>query len=244
MKNIQMIIAYKGTRYAGWQRQPNAPTVEEALTGAIKAVTGETVTLYGAGRTDAGVHALGQSAHFHTESRVPPERFAAALNTRLPGDIRVLSSCEAPKGFHSRYSAKGKVYTYQLYLNPVLSPFYAEYSWHVNYPVDVSRMKAASAAFLGEHDFCGFMAAGSSVRGTVRTIRAITFEQEGALLRITYTGNGFLYNMVRIMTGTLAEIGMGRIKAEALPGIIASCDRKQAGMTAPPQGLFLREVLY
>ena len=105
-------------------------------------------------------------------------------------------------------------------------------------------MKAASAAFLGEHDFRGFMAAGSSVRGTVRTIRAITFEQEGALLRMTYTGNGFLYNMVRIMTGTLAEIGMGRIKAEALPGIIASCDRKQAGMTAPPQGLFLREVLY
>ncbi|WP_368272450.1 tRNA pseudouridine(38-40) synthase TruA, partial [Eubacterium callanderi] len=134
MKNIQMIIAYKGTHYAGWQRQPNAPTVEEVLTGAIKAVTGETVTLYGSGRTDAGVHALGQSANFHTESRVPPERFAAALNTRLPGDIRVLSSCEATEGFHSRYSAKGKVYTYQFYLNPVSSPFYAEYSWHVNYP--------------------------------------------------------------------------------------------------------------
>ena len=117
MKNIQMIIAYKGTRYAGWQRQPNAPTVEEVLTGAIKAVTDETVTLYGSGRTDAGVHALGQSANFHTESRVPPERFAAALNTKLPGDIRVLSSCEAPEGFHSRYSAKGKVYTYQLDLN-------------------------------------------------------------------------------------------------------------------------------
>lgn len=244
MKNIQMIIAYKGTRYAGWQRQPNVLTIEEALTGAIEAITGETVTLYGSGRTDAGVHALGQSANFHTESRVPPERFAAALNTKLPEDIRVLSSAEAPEGFHSRYSAKGKVYTYQLYLNPVLSPFYAEYSWHINYPVDVSRMKAASAAFLGEHDFRGFMAAGSSVRETVRTVRAITFEQEGALLRLTCTGNGFLYNMVRIMTGTLAEIGMGRIKAEALPGIIASCDRKQAGMTAPPQGLFLREVLY
>ena len=244
MKNIQMIIAYKGTHYAGWQRQPNVLTIEEALTGAIEAITGETVTLYGSGRTDAGVHALGQSANFHTESRVPPERFAAALNTKLPEDIRVLSSCEAPEGFHSRYLAKGKVYTYQLDLNPVSSPFYAEYSWHINYPVDVSRMKAASAAFLGEHDFRGFMAAGSSVRGTVRTVRAITFEQDGALLRMTYTGNGFLYNMVRIMTGTLAEIGVGRIKAEALPGIIASCDRKQAGMTAPPQGLFLREVLY
>lgn len=244
MKNIQMIIAYKGTHYAGWQRQPNVLTIEEVLTGAIEAIIGETVTLYGSGRTDAGVHALGQSANFHTESRVPPERFAAALNTKLPEDIRVLSSCEAPEGFHSRYSAKGKVYTYQMYLNPVSSPFYAEYSWHMNGPVDVSRMKAASAAFLGEHDFRGFMASGSSVKGTVRTIQSIVFEQEGPLLRITYTGNGFLYNMVRIMTGTLAEIGTGRIKADALPGIIASCDRKQAGITAPPQGLFLREVLY
>lgn len=244
MKNIQLIIAYKGTRYAGWQRQPNAVTVEEVLTETIEAVTKEKITLYGSGRTDAGVHALGQCANFHTGSSVPPGRFAAALNARLPQDIRILSSGEAPEGFHSRYSAKGKVYTYQLYLNPVLSPFYAEYSWHRDYPVDIDRMKEASAAFLGEHDFRGFMSAGSSVKNTVRTINAITFEAEGPLVRITYSGNGFLYNMVRIMTGTLVEIGSGRTDGADLPEIIRSGDRTRAGITAPAQGLFLKRVCY
>lgn len=244
LKNIHLTISYKGTNYPGWQKQPGLSTVESKVGDAIKAITGEEATLYGSGRTDAGVHANAQSANFHTHSSVPPERFAIALNTKLSKDIRIMESCEVPEDFNSRYSAKGKVYTYNLYFSPKASPFYTEYSWHIDMPVDVDLMKKASEFFLGKHDFSGFMSTGSSIINTVRTLESITFESQGPLLSLTYKGSGFLYKMVRIITGTLLEVGTGKIEIERIPDIIASKNRKLAGITAPPQGLFLKEVLY
>ena len=244
MVNIHIIVAYKGTHYAGWQRQPNGVTVEEKLREAIFALTGKWVTVYGSGRTDAGVHARGQSANFHTDCAIPPERFALALNTKLPPDIRVKSSRAVPERFHSRFDARGKRYIYQMYLDKIGDPFLSDLVWQVDRPLEISRMKQAAAYFVGTHDFAGFMAAGSAVKDTVRTIEAIDFSQNGSLLTLAFTGTGFLYNMVRIITGTLAEVGWGKIDPEAIPGIIAAGQRERAGMTAPAQGLFLDEVFY
>ena len=244
MKNIHLIVSYKGTAYAGWQRQPNAVTVEEKLRTAIFDLTGERITLYGSGRTDAGVHAHGQSANFHTESSIPPERFAVALNTKLPSDIRIKSSREVPEAFHSRFDARGKRYLYHLYLDRIADPFFSEYSWHIDRPLKLEAMQEAASYFKGTHDFKGFMASGSAVKDTVRTISEIRFDLEGKRLTLAYTGNGFLYNMVRIITGTLVEVGFGKIIPESIPQIILSGKRELAGITAPAQGLFLDEVFY
>ncbi|SDY35590.1 tRNA pseudouridine38-40 synthase [Eubacterium barkeri] len=244
LRNIKLTISYKGTAYAGWQFQKNAPSIEEALLDAIGQVTGETVKLYGAGRTDAGVHAEGQVANFTTASRIPGERFSLALNTKLPRDIRVVESQLVPVEFHSRYSAIGKIYAYTLYIAPIESPFYWDYSWHIRETLDLAAMKSAATAFLGEHDFRGFMSTGSSVKSTVRQIDALSIQSAGPLIRLTFQGNGFLYNMVRIITGTLVSVGMGKIKSGEIPGIIASGDRELGGMTAPAQGLMLKKVIY
>ncbi|MEG0074981.1 MAG: tRNA pseudouridine(38-40) synthase TruA [Eubacterium sp.] len=244
MRNIQLIIAYKGTHYAGWQEQPDVRTVEKTLRKAIEAITEEPTILYGSGRTDAGVHAVAQSANFYTSSRIPAERFALALNTKLPQDIRVRASYEKPEDFHSRYCAKGKVYSYRLYLGPTSSPFTNDLSWHIARKIDLTAMEKAAKPFLGEHDFSGFMSAGSSVKNTVRTIYDIRFERKENLLTIIYEGSGFLYNMVRIITGTLYEVGVGEIDRVCIPMIIASCERNQAGITAPAKGLFLERVIY
>lgn len=244
MRNIRLCIAYKGTNYAGWQRQPNALGIETVITEAIRNLTGEQVVIYGSGRTDAGVHALGQCANFHTESSIPDERFAIALNTKLPRDIRVLKSELVEPDFHSRYSAKGKRYLYQIDLSPVESPFYSEFSWHVNWKLDIVQMQKAAANFVGTHDFRAFMASGSHVKDTVRTVRSIDFVEKDSRLQIYFEGNGFLYNMVRIMTGTLVDVGIGKIEPGYIRAIIDSLDRSQAGITAPAQGLFLEKVFY
>ncbi|MDD3308062.1 MAG: tRNA pseudouridine(38-40) synthase TruA [Acetobacterium sp.] len=244
MKNIQLIISYRGTNYCGWQVQPNGVTVQEVIMRAIKDLTGEAVNLTGSGRTDAGVHALGQSANFFTASTIPPEGWYRALNTRLPADIRVIHSRECHPDFHSRYHAKGKSYLYKILASPVASPFLADLAFHVNRTLDWAAMEEAAASFLGEHDFTAFMASGSSIKTTIRTIFEISFSNNDDLWEMTFTGNGFLYNMVRIMAGTLYEVGYGRLKAQDIAAIIAGKDRSKAGITAPAHGLYLKEVYY
>lgn len=244
MKNIQLIISYRGTNYCGWQVQPNGVTIQEVIVSAISELTGEKVNLTGSGRTDAGVHALGQCANFFTASTIPSDVFYRALNTRLPLDIRVTSSRECAMDFHSRYNAKGKSYVYKIFENPVASPFVSDLAFHVSRSLDWRAMKEAAAYFIGEHDFNTFMASGSSVKTTVRTIEEISFDRNGDLREITFTGNGFLYNMVRIMVGTLYEVGYYRLKPQDMTKIIESRDRSKAGITAPAQGLYLKEVFY
>jgi len=244
MKNIQLIISYRGTNYCGWQIQPNGVTIQEVIIRAIKELTGESVNLTGSGRTDAGVHALGQSANFFTASTIPPEGWYRALNTRLPADIRVISSRECQLDFHSRYQARGKSYLYRMLASPVASPFLADLAFYVPRTLDWKVMEEAAASFLGEHDFTAFMASGSSIKTTVRTITEISFSNNGDLWEITFTGNGFLYNMVRIMAGTLYEVGYGRLKPQAIKTIIEGKDRSKAGITAPAHGLYLKEVYY
>lgn len=244
MKNIQIIISYRGTNYCGWQVQPNGITIQEVIVKGIRELTGETVNLIGSGRTDAGVHALGQSANFLTASTIPPEAFYRALNTRLPLDIRIIDSKECDLDFHSRYQAKGKSYIYKIYEHPVGSPFYSDLAFHVSRSLDWMAMKEAAAHFIGEHDFITFMASGSSIKTTIRTIEEISFTKNGELREITFQGNGFLYNMVRIMVGTLYEVGYHRLNPQDITKIILSRDRSQAGVTAPAQGLYLKEVYY
>ncbi|MDK2942396.1 tRNA pseudouridine(38-40) synthase TruA [Acetobacterium carbinolicum] len=244
MRNIQIIISYRGTSYCGWQVQPNGVTIQEVIIRAIKELTGETVNLTGSGRTDAGVHALGQSANFFTASTIPPEVWYRALNTRLPVDIRVIRSRECPPDFHSRYNTIGKSYLYKILESPVASPFLADLAFHITRTLDWGAMEEAAAGFLGEHDFSAFMASGSAIKSTVRTITDISFIKRGELSEITFTGNGFLYNMVRIMMGTLYEVGYGRLKPQDIKAIIAGKDRNKAGVTAPAHGLYLKEVYY
>lgn len=244
MRNIRLTISYKGTAYAGWQKQKNAVSIEEKISDAITAVTGEKITLYGAGRTDAGVHALAQTANFFTLSNIPAERFKFALNAHLPMDIRVMKSEEAPMDFHSRYSAHEKIYEYRIFRGEVASPFYNEISWQVPYQLDISEMKKASHFLIGEHDFRCFMASGSGAKTTVRRIDTIDFYENGPLLIIQFMGNGFLYNMIRIIVGTLEEIGRGKRDAESMKKILESRDRLQAGVTAPAKGLLMKAVLY
>ncbi len=244
MRNIKVILSYDGTHYGGWQRQNNAVTVQEKVEMALKTLTGERITVHASGRTDSGVHALGQVLHFKTESGIPTERFALALNTQLPEDIRAIWAEDVQEGFHSRFCAKGKVYLYQIDRGAIASPFYRRYAWHIPKPLNVSIMDRAKDAFLGEHDFAAFMATGSCVHSTVRNIYRLDLSERKNRLKIEVEGNGFLYNMVRIMVGTLVEIGQGKKKAEDLPEIIASKDRERAGITAPAKGLFLKEVLY
>lgn len=244
MSNIMLRIAYDGTRYVGWQIQPNGVSIEEKLVQSIEKVTGEKVTLYGSGRTDSGVHALGQVANFHTTAHIPPERFAFAINAYLPKDIRVMTSEAVPVNFHSRYSAVGKAYLYQIDTGVIPSPFTMPYTWHVPYSLDMSALKKAKAAFVGRHDFAAFMASGSAVTDTVRQITALEMMEADHILKFRFTGNGFLYNMVRIIMGTIIDVGLGKLSADKIPAIIAEKDRRQAGMTAPAKGLFLERVFY
>ncbi|MBU4541672.1 tRNA pseudouridine(38-40) synthase TruA [uncultured Acetobacterium sp.] len=244
MKNIQLIISYRGTNYCGWQVQPNGLSIQEVITKAISELTGEAVNLTGSGRTDAGVHALGQHANFFTAATIPPEQWYRALNTRLPADIRVISSRAGKLDFHSRYHAKGKSYLYKMLTSSVASPFLADLAFYVPRTLDWAVMEEAATSFLGEHDFTAFMASGSSIKTTVRTITEISFTNKDNLWEITFTGNGFLYNMVRIIVGTLYEVGYGRIKSQDIKAIIKGKDRSMAGITAPAHGLYLKEVFY
>ncbi len=243
-RNIKIVIAYKGTQYAGWQIQKNAITVEATVKAAIKKVTGEETTVYGAGRTDAGVHALGQTANFFTGSSIPAERFAPALNANLPSDIRIVGSEQVSKTFHSRFCAKGKIYSYRIDTGEVYNPLFLDLAWHLRYSLNINKMIEASRCLIGKHDFKSFMASGSSVKDTIRTIKTIDIKKKDRFIILTFRGDGFLYHMVRIMVGTLSEIGMGMRDANEMSAILASCDRLKAGRTAPAKGLIMEKVIY
>jgi len=241
---IRLTVEYEGTNYVGWQRQLNGLSVQQALEEAFEKASGERVCITGAGRTDAGVHALAQVAHLDTHCTIPPEKISYAMNTYLPPDIRVKSSELADESFHARFSATGKTYRYTIYRDIHPSAIYRNLSWHIRSDLDVAAMREAAQYLIGEHDFAAFCAAGSEVKDTVRTIHAITITEAEPFLHIDVTGSGFLYNMVRIIAGTLADVGLGRIPPERVKEILDGRDRNAASATAPAQGLTMVEVYY
>lgn len=243
-RNIKLIIEYDGTNYNGWQSQMNGTAIQDIVEGALFQLTGEKVKLTGSGRTDSGVHAYGQVANFFSTSSIPAEKFSFALNTILPKDIIIKKSLEVGSEFHARFSAKGKKYRYLIYNSTHPSALLRNRTFHVFYNLNIAAMKEASSHFIGTYNFEGFMAKGSQVKNTVRTIRETSLVKRDEIIQIEITGDGFLYNMVRIIVGTLIDVGIGRIKTQDISNIIRSCDRKLAGRTAPPQGLYLVEVYY
>ena len=244
MRRIRTIIAYDGTNYVGWQTQPNGIAVQEVIEKAILEVTGEQTTLQGSGRTDSGVHARAQVAHFDTGARMAADKFAIALNTHLPADIRVLYSEEVSPDFHARFSAKEKQYRYFVQTGPHADVFARKYALHTYMPLDLDLMNEAAALAMGTHDFSAFMSTGREVETAVRTVSLSKWEKQGKFLVYTVQGNGFLYNMVRILVGTMVGMGSGRIPKDSMEKALASLSRKDAGPTAPPHGLVLWRVTY
>ena len=237
-------MEYKGCAYCGWQRQKNGLSVQEVLANAVRAVTGKASTMHGSGRTDARVHAMGQAVHFDTDTKIPMEKLPIAINAHLPPDIRVRSAVQVEDGFNARFDAVSKTYLYKMYSAPVSSPLREGLYAYVPKKPDVTKMRLAAEQILGEHDFKCFQAAGGHVKTTVRTIYSLTIKEVGDDLYFEVTGNGFLYNMVRIMVGTLYYVGIGKLRPEEVAEIIASGDRTHAGKTMPPEGLYLKQVIY
>lgn len=245
MKRIKLIVAYDGTNYSGFQIQNNAPTIEGELKRFLTTLLQEEVELIGASRTDSGVHALGNVVVFDTATRIPAEKISYALNVRLPEDIRIQDSCEVPPDWHPRYQSSIKTYEYRIYNRPFPNPVVRLYSHHVYWPLDTAKMAEAAKYLTGEHDFASFCSAGAQVQTTVRTIfEAGVQAEETGMITIRLKGNGFLYNMVRIIAGTLMEAGRGSLPPEQIRDILASCDRSKAGPTAPAKGLTLMGIQY
>lgn len=241
---IFITVSFRGANYAGWQCQKNAVTVQELLEGALQRETGARVVLHGASRTDAGVSAKGFAAHFDWEAGIPPEKIFLVLNTRLPPDIRVTSSRQVRPDFHARYMALGKRYVYRIYNAPAASALLHDTTFHLPGPLALAPMESLAEGLCGEHDFASFCAAGSVVKSTVRKVEDIQVSRTGELVEISVTGNGFLYNMVRILAGTLIEAGQGRRNPQEGAAILAAKKRTAAGFTAPAHGLVLDEVFY
>jgi len=243
LRNVKLTIEYDGTRYHGWQRQANAATIQQELEEGIARVVGHAVTLYGSGRTDAGVHALGQVAHFRTSSRIPAGQLPHAINAAIPADIAVVRAEDVSADFHARYSAKRKTYRYSIVNRPVRPAVGAAFVYWLRLPLDLAAMRLAAERFLGEHDFAAFESH-SAGEGTVRTVLRSEWLRDGERLDYWVTANGFLYNMVRAMVGTLIEIGASRRPPEDVARLLATRDRKLAGRTAPAKGLCLMSVDY
>ena len=244
MRNIKLTIEYDGKDFNGWQKQPNKLNIQGEIERAIKEITGEEVDLTASGRTDAGVHAFAQIANFKTNSTIEAEKFAIAINTKVKKSIRIQKSEEVEERFHSRYNCKQKTYRYVINNSEQGSAIYRNLEYYVPQKLDVEAMKKAIKYFEGEHDFKVFKASGTSSKSSVRTIYKTEIKKEGERILIELTGNGFLYNMVRIISGTLVDVGLGKIKPEDIPEIIKSKDRTKAGKTLPPYGLYLVKVEY
>ncbi len=242
--NYKMTVQYDGTRYSGWQRQGNTErTIQTQLERTLSRLLDQRIEVTGAGRTDAGVHALGQTANFKTDVPVDCEGFLLRLNEALPGDIAVSRLGIASERFHARLSAKEKTYRYTIWNSPVPDVFGRRYQYQVAQPLDLPAMEQSAQGMLGTHDFRGF-SAGHTKKSTVRTLKTLELRQEGSRVELWFTGNGFLYNMVRILTGTLLEIGLGARSPSSIQKVFDTCDRQSAGFTAPPQGLCLIQVFY
>lgn len=244
MKRILLTVEYDGTNYAGWQRQINGLAVQQVLEEALQKATKERIVVTGASRTDAGVHALGQAVHFDTESRIPPEKYPFVLNTMLPRDVRVHAGREVPEGFHARFMTCGKRYTYRIVNSRHASAIRRNTHVHVPLPLDLAPMQEAAKQLLGAHDYAAFQAAGGTAKTTVRTITKAELVQLGDEIILTVEGDAFLYNMVRIIAGTLIEIGLHRRTVNAFSEAYETLDRLSLGVTAPPHGLELTKVYY
>jgi tRNA pseudouridine38-40 synthase len=243
-RNIRLTLAFDGTAYHGWQIQKNSLTLQGLLSEAIARITGETATVTGSGRTDAGVHARCLVANFLTESRMAPAQLVRALNGRLPRDFRVLSARHVHSGFHARRDAVSKVYRYQIYLGPIMAPHLRREYFHFPYPIDIAKMQSAARLFIGEHDFASFAKANNALLSTVRRIFRCELTKRGNRLFFTVEGNGFLHHMVRNMAGTILEVGKGSITLDDFGELIIKRDRRLAGFTAPAHGLVLLKVKY
>lgn len=244
MRNIKLTIEYDGKEFNGWQRQPDRLNIQGTIEQAIKQVTGEDVDLTASGRTDAGVHAIGQVANFKTNSNIPIEKIPIAINTNLKKSIRIVKAEEVDERFHSRLSCKRKTYRYVINNSPEGTAIYRYLETHIPQKLDVQKMQEAIKYFVGEHDFKAFKASGTSSKNSVRTIYDAKVEQKDDRIFIELTGNGFLYNMVRIIAGTLVDVGLGKIEPERIKEIIELGKREFAGKTLPPNGLYLLKVVY
>ncbi|MBI4850683.1 MAG: tRNA pseudouridine(38-40) synthase TruA [Acidobacteria bacterium] len=243
MRNIKLSLEYDGTNYCGWQIQPNGITIQGVVTEFLNRLEGEPVTLYGAGRTDAGVHALNQVASFFTKKTIPCDKIKRAINGSIPLDIRVREVQEMPLDFHARFSAKGKSYLYKLALGEIVSPFEYRYFYHYPYKLDIAKIQIGASFLVGEHDFSAFATA-PETHSCVRTITRLNIIQEHDQLNFQVEGNGFLRYMVRTIVGTLLEVGRGKISSDEILEILESKNRSRAGATAPACGLTLLKVHY
>lgn len=243
-RRLLLVLAWDGTAYHGWQRQKEHPSVQAALEEAVRRITGEAVPVVGSGRTDRGVHALGHAAHVTLRSAIAPEKLQRALNAVLPPDIRVLAVRERPLSFHARFSAKGRWYRYYLYNAEPVSPFWVRYAWHYPRPLDLGRIRRALAALKGTHDFTSFCALKDENPSKVRTLRRATVRTEGPLVVFDLEADAFLYNMVRVIVGTLVRTDPSELTPRRMREILERKDRRAAGETAPAHGLFLMRVMY
>ncbi len=244
MKRVLLTIAYDGTNYHGWQVQKNAVTVQQTLCEALEKMLGKTHDAVGTSRTDAGVHAREFTCHIDCDDNIPEKAFVRGLNSFLPPDIAVKDCIQVANDFHARYNAKGKTYKYYIYNSNKKDPFKMRYSWQIERPLDVEAMNEFANKLIGTHDFYAFSSSGRTVEDTVRTISECYVTKENDDVVLTVSANGFLYNMVRIIVGTAVEVSDKRIKPEDIPQILNSKKRELAGVTAPPQGLFLEKVHY
>ncbi len=244
MKRVLLTIAYDGTNYHGWQVQKNAVTVQQVLCENLEKMLGKTHDAVGTSRTDAGVHAREFTCHIDCDDNIPETAFIRGLNSLLPPDIAVKGCERVADDFHARYNAQGKTYKYYIYNSNKKDPFKMRYSWQIERPLDIELMNEFAKKIIGTHDFYAFSSSGRTVEDTVRTISECYFEKQGDDVVLTVTANGFLYNMVRIIVGTAVAVSDGRINADGITDILSSKKRELAGVTAPPQGLFLEKVHY
>lgn len=244
MKRVLLRVAYDGTNYCGWQKQNNGVAVEAVLNKHLSELLGTEISVIGASRTDAGVHAMGNVAVFDTDSRIPGEKFAYALNQRLPDDIAIQDSKEVAPDFHPRYCKCNKTYEYRVLNRKFPLPTERLYSYFLYYNIDVEKMQEAARHLVGTHDFASFCSANAQVKDTVRTVNFINVRKENDIITIQVNGNGFLYNMVRIISGTLLQVGMGRMSVMDVKNILDARDRTKSGPTAPAVGLTLVEINY
>ncbi|MCQ2480667.1 MAG: tRNA pseudouridine(38-40) synthase TruA [Clostridia bacterium] len=244
MRNLLITIQFDGTAYHGWQVQENAVTVQQTLQDALEKICGSRDNIVGCSRTDSGVHANMYCCNMRTEAKTECSKIVSALNALLPDDIAALDCKKVDYDFHSRYDCKSKEYVYQIWNSANKNPFLQKYALQYKYPLDEKMLDAQAKQYIGTYDYKAFCSAGSSVESTVRTVKNACVERNGDLVTFRVEADGFLYNMVRIMVGTLLDISSGKIEKDTIPEIIASCDRNRAGITAKPHGLFLNKINY
>ncbi len=245
MRNIKIVIEYDGTNYLGWQRQPQGPTVQQEIEDALKNITSEDITLSGSGRTDSGVHALGQVANFNTETDIKPSEFQMGLNSTLPKDIAIVGAEEVELDFHAQFSAKSKIYIYHIYNSPHPSSLLRNRAWFIPYSLDIKKMEDACRCLAGEHDFAAFAQADTETKTTVRTVLKVALDHtDNNMIQFSIEATGFLKRMVRLIIGTLVQVGKTKITPEDFTQILRSGEKTKFVYAAPPQGLYLKEVKY